>query len=158
MNGRGSLGGLVSEEYLDVTIGDVLLCPLCLKEYPDGRGMWLHQTGVEAFFRDEDHEKGVHGYIADTKSFLTVNGDCGNTSRNPSSRRDGLIIYFFCEWCSEYGGDEEGDENNLFVTLELHISQHKGVTAMGWLVKKYRSHLNAEIESVLRGTQDRGEA
>ena len=148
MDSRDQLGDLISEEYLlDVTTGDeeqglikgapetsaVLLCPLCLKEYPDGRGMWLHQTGVEAFFRYEDHEEGVHGYIADTKSFLTVNGDCGRTSRNPSARRDGLIIYFSCEWHSPN------------IILELHISQHKGVTAMGWLVKEYRSRLDTEL-------------
>jgi hypothetical protein len=148
MDSRDQLGDLISEEYLEAVVGDVLLCPLCLQEYPDGRGVWLHQTGVEAFFRHEDHEEGVHGYIADTKSFLTVNGDCGRTSRNPSSRRDGLIIYFFCEWCSGYGELEQGDENKPIVTLELHISQHKGVTAMGWLVKKYRSRLNTELEHI----------
>ena len=100
----GQPGDLISEEYLGVAVSgmvyagnDALLCPLCLQEYPDGRGVWLHQTGVEAFFRNEDAGKGVHGYIADTESFFTVNGDCGRTSRNPSSRRDGLIIYFFCE-------------------------------------------------------------
>ena len=145
------LGDLISEEYLDVTMDNVLLCPLCLQEYPDGRGMWLHQTGVEAFFRDEDAERGVHGYIADRKSFLAVSGDCGNTSRNPSSRRDGLIIYFSCEWCSGYGEPEQGDENKPIVTLELHIAQHKGVTEMGWLVKQYRSRLNTEIEHIIRG-------
>ena len=148
---RDTLGDLISEEYLDVAIGDVLLCPLCLKDYPDGRGMWLHQTGVEAFFRDEDAEKGVHGYIAHTKSFITPHGDCGNFPLNPSSRRDGLIIYFFCEWCSGYGEPEQGDENKPIVTLELHIAQHKGVTEMGWLVKKYLSRLNAEPEPLLRG-------
>ena len=147
----GQPGDLISEEYLDVAVDDVLLCPLCLKDYPDGRGVWLHQTGVEAFFRNEDSWKGAHGYIAHTESFLAVNGDCGRTSRNPSARRDGLIIYFFCEWCSEYGEPEQGDENKPFVTLELHISQHKGVTEMRWLVKKYRSRLNAELESLLRG-------
>jgi len=136
---RDTLGDLISEEYLDVTMGDVLLCPLCLKDYPDRRGMWLHQTGVEAFFRDEDAEKGVHGYIAHKRSFITPHGDCGNFSLNPSSRRDGLIIYFFCEWHPHH------------VTLELHISQHKGVTEMGWLVKQYRSRLNAELEPLLRG-------
>jgi hypothetical protein len=151
MNVRDSLGDLISEEYYEVSTGDVLLCPLCLVEYPDGRGVWLHQTGVEAFFRDEDHEEGVHGYIAGTESFISEGGDCGRTSRNPSARRDGLIIYFFCEWCSEYGGAEEGDENKPIVTLELHISQHKGITEMGWLVKRYSNRLSAELESLLRG-------
>jgi len=154
----GPLGDLISEEYLGVAVSgmvyagnDVLLCPLCLQEYPDGRGVWLHQTGVEAFFRNEDAGKGTHGYIADTESFISEGGDCGRTSRNPSARRDGLIIYFFCEWCSGYGEPEQGDENKPIVTLELHISQHKGVTMMGWLVKQYRSRLNAELEPLLRG-------
>jgi len=154
----GQPGALISEEYLDVAVsgmvyaGDgALLCPLCLQKYPDGLGVWLHQTGVEAFFRNEDSGKGTHGYIAHTESFISEGGDCGRTSRNPSARRDGLIIYFFCEWCSGYGEPEQGDEEKPFVTLELHISQHKGVTLMGWLVKKYLSRLDEEPEPLLRG-------
>ena len=139
MDSRDQLGDLISEEYLEAVVGDVLLCPLCLQEYPDGRGVWLHQTGVEAFFRDEDSEGGVHGYIAPRQSFISEGGDCGNTSRNPSARRDGLIIYFFCEW------------HPPNVTLELHISQHKGVTEMGWLVKQSSNRLDTELEHIFRG-------
>ena len=134
------LFGPVREEYLEVSIGDVLLCPVCLKNYPDGEGTWLHQEGVEVFFREEDSDKGIHGYIADTGSFLAVDGDCGRDSRNPSTRRDGLIIYFSCEWCSP------------LYTFELRIAQHKGVTMMEWLVKQYRQKTDMEdwIEEALK--------
>ena len=110
---------------LEVNLRDSLpLCPVCLEEDPDGRGTWLHQTGVEAFFRGEDSDRGVHGYIADPNLLIDQNGNCGRNSRNPSSRRDGLIVYFECEWHPKY-------------VLELHIAQHKGQTLMQWLAKKY---------------------
>ena len=144
---RNNSVGLISTEYFDVTGGNPLCCPLCLEEWPDGRGVWLHQYGVEAFFREEDREEGVHGYVSDTKSFLDVGGDCGGTSRNPSSRRSGLIVYFFCEWCSNL--HPEGTENDPIVILELCISQHKGVTLMEWLAKKYDRRLNPDPVSLL---------
>lgn len=43
--------------------------------------------------------------------------------RNPSSRRDGLVISFTCEQCSR---DDPGD------VIELTIAQHKGSTEIGW--------------------------
>jgi hypothetical protein len=43
-------------------------------------------------------------------------------SGNPSGRRDGLSIKFWCEGCK--GVDED--------ILELTISQHKGSTLLGW--------------------------
>ena len=114
-----------TQEYLEVNLMEpLLLCPICLEQFPDGRGSWLHQTAVEAFFRDEDHEKGVHGYIADTNSLFEQDGNCGDNSRNPSSRRDGLIVSVECVWHPQY-------------VLELHIAQHKGQTVMNWLAKKY---------------------
>jgi len=142
VEGPDKLVGPVSEESFEVGIGvhDLLLCPVCLKNYPDGRGVWLHQEGVEGFFREEDSDKGIHGYIADTGSFLAVDENCGRNARNPSSRRDGLIIYFSCEWCSP------------LYTFELRIAQHKGVTMMEWLVKQYRQKTDMEdwIEEALK--------
>ncbi len=38
---------------------------------------------------------------------------------NPSSRRDGLVVRFWCEGC----GDDP---------IELCIAQHKGTTEIGW--------------------------
>jgi len=129
---EGSTEGLLSVEHFDVTINGKLCCPLCEQEWSDGRGSYLHQYGVEAFFRDEDAQEGVHGYIADTDSSIDVAGNCGDTSRNPSSRRDGMIIYFQCEW---HGW--EIDDRPEDIVLELHIAQHKGDTGMYWLVKRY---------------------
>jgi hypothetical protein len=43
-------------------------------------------------------------------------------SGNPSSRRNGLSIKFWCEGCK--GVDED--------ILELTISPHKGSTLLGW--------------------------
>ena len=132
-NMEGSTEGLLSVEHFDVAIGDKLCCPLCEQAFPDGRGSYLHQYGVEACFRDEDAQEGVHGYISDTNSSIDVAGVCGDASRNPSSRRDGMIIYFFCEWHGQ-GTEADGTQD---VVLELHIAQHKGDTWMYWLVKRY---------------------
>lgn len=44
-------------------------------------------------------------------------------SGNPSARRHGLTIKFWCEGC---GGDSPGD------LIELKIAQHKGSTEIGW--------------------------
>jgi len=40
-------------------------------------------------------------------------------SGNPSSRRDGLVIRFWCELCD-------------VVDAELTVEQHKGCTYLGW--------------------------
>jgi hypothetical protein len=123
-------------EHFDVVIGDKLCCPLCEQEFSDGQhggGSFLHQTGVEAFFREDSAQKGVHGYISTTNSSIDVAGNCGDTSRNPSLDRDGMIIYFFCEWHGP-GPEADGTQD---VVLELHIAQHKGDTEMSWLVKRY---------------------
>ena len=140
---NGSTEGLLSVEHFDVTINDKLCCPLCEQEWFDGRGSFLHQYGVEAFFRDEDAQKGVHGYISDTDLSIDVAGNCGDTSRNPSFRRDGMIIYFECEWHGwEVGSSEEHRPENI--VLELHIAQHKGDTGMYWIVKKYARLFKSE--------------
>jgi hypothetical protein len=137
---------LLSVEHFDVKIDDdKLRCPLCEQEWSDGRGSYLHQYGVEAFFRGEDAEKGVHGYISDMNSSIDVGGNCGDTSRNPSSRRDGMIIYFECEWHG-WGTRFAPIDRTHDIVLELHISQHKGDTAMYWVVKKYASPFKGESD------------
>jgi hypothetical protein len=44
-------------------------------------------------------------------------------SGNPSSRRQGLAIRFFCEGC---GGADSDD------IIELTVAQHKGSTELAW--------------------------
>jgi hypothetical protein len=45
-------------------------------------------------------------------------------SGNPSPRRDGIVISFFCEQCTNWG--ETGE------VIELTLAQHKGATEIGW--------------------------
>ena len=89
--------GLLSTESMDVKVVDgILCCPVCEQE---GTGVYgnLHEYGVEVFFRGEDSDHGMHGYISGRDLFMDARGDCGLTSRNPSARRGGMIIYFYCE-------------------------------------------------------------
>lgn len=70
---------------------------------------WLHHVRVDTFERSEDADEGLH---------VTTTGDNVTVNRmllgNPSTRRQGLIIYFFCEVCP--------------ARPRLLISQHKGQT------------------------------
>ena len=124
--------GLLSTESMDVKVVDgILCCPVCEQE---GTGVYgnLHEYGVEVFFRGEDSDHGMHGYISGRDLFMDARGDCGLTSRNPSARRGGMIIYFYCEHHSY-----ELETLHPYFVLELNIAQHKGDTLMGWTVKKY---------------------
>jgi len=80
----------------------ILECPYCGFDC-------LHQVGVEVFERNEDEEKGVHSWTRGTG--VSVDTDI---SRNPSSRRQGVLIHFWCEGCDRVSS--------------LSISQHKGNT------------------------------
>ncbi len=88
----------------------VLLCPLC-------GGNYLHHQLVETFERNEDDKKGIHTTI--TNEHVDIKYD--SLHGNPSARRNGLNIKFYCEQCQE-------DLPMLF------ISQHKGQTEMAWEV------------------------
>ena len=67
----------------------------------------VHQLGVEVFERKEDAEHGLHVVVGghesglgtkQTRSWLFADSDV--VSSNPSTRRQGLRIPFFCESCS----------------------------------------------------------
>ena len=125
--------GLLSTESMDVKVVDgILCCPVCEEDNEGSYGN-LHQYGVEAFFRGEDQDHGMHGYISGRDLFMDARGDCGLTSSNPSARLQVMIIYFYCERHSYW---DRGKAQTYFV-LELNIAQHKGDTLMGWTVKKY---------------------
>jgi len=102
-----------------------LLCPKCGEDF-------LHQIKTEIFERVEDGKWGTH-IIAESYD----RADCpsppeifyphrklgkieidNNLDGNPSPRRQGLKIYFYCELCDE-----------IFI---LNIYQHKGVTMVEW--------------------------
>jgi predicted RNA-binding Zn-ribbon protein involved in translation (DUF1610 family) len=87
----------------------VLLCPRC------GSSVIGHGQ-VRIFDRRED---AVEVLLTKVNGNRTVTETMPHdTSDNPSSRRDGLIIDFHCEEC---GG-----------TAALLIAQHKGSTEIGW--------------------------
>jgi hypothetical protein len=80
----------------------VLLCSGC-------GGDCTHHEKVEVFSRTEDASEGTHVVVDDTK----VNID-DDISRNPSGRRHGILIHYWCENCE--------------TRSVLTISQHKGWT------------------------------
>lgn len=82
-------------------------CPRC-------SGPFLHQGLVEVTQREEDAPKGIH-VLVDKQ---TVRVDTDAVKGNPSARRDGIRIAFWCEDCHN--------------TSLLLIEQHKGNTYMGW--------------------------
>lgn len=82
--------------------GAELLCPSCGSNY-------LHHDLVEVFECEEDATHGVHAILAEGKAIFDT-----SLKGNPSSRRHGLLIRFWCEGCK--------------ATPVLSISQHKGNT------------------------------
>lgn len=88
--------------------GDVLLCPEC-------KQINLHHVDVVVFNRDGgEDEPTIVTVVRDDRVFR----DNTQIQRNPSSRRDGVAISFWCECCSWLG--------------ELTVSQHKGTTYLRW--------------------------
>lgn len=94
-----------------------LECPKC--------GFWnLHQSGVEVFDRNGElpHNRAEYGTHTTVEYGNGVTVD-DSMEDNPSARRDGLTIYFWCEQCS--GPDDKR-------TFELNIVQHKGEERVYW--------------------------
>jgi hypothetical protein len=89
----------------------VLKCPSC-----DGNDM--HQGLVRVFNRDEDADSVDMTIVDDDVS--TFHRIPSQGSGNPSSRRHGLTIEFYCEAC----------DGQTFI---LGISQHKGWTHLKWV-------------------------
>jgi hypothetical protein len=88
-----------------------LICPHCRERYS-----YLHHDQVTVYSRGEDDPKVtktvVRGSLAEVK---TVDN---SGSGNPSSRRDGVAIRFWCEMCHTIS--------------ELTFAQHKGNTLVEW--------------------------
>lgn len=96
--------------------GTELVCPRC-------RNAHLHHEGLKSFDRDEDAETIRLTEVA--AGDVTTTTPSAKNSGNPSQRRDGLVISFRCEICSEEPDD----------ILELTIAQHKGTTLLRWRYK-----------------------
>lgn len=82
--------------------GAELQCPSCDDNY-------LHHDLVEVFECKEDATHGVHVAVANNKATIDT-----SLEGNPSARRHGLKINFWCEGCG--------------AKPVLSISQHKGIT------------------------------
>ncbi len=93
----------------------ILLCPGCGKTN-------LHHAKIEVWNQHEDDTTGQHITISQgsTREDKDVSG-------NPSPRRHGLSISFFCEHCSCDGKGNRNDK--VFVLDEI---QHKGSTYLAW--------------------------
>jgi hypothetical protein len=85
---------------------DALVCPSCGEEN-------LHHEKIEVFERVEDAAEGCHVVVEGR----TLHSDPDITG-NPSRRRNGLKIRFWCEHCP--------------ATPTLELLQHKGSTYMWW--------------------------
>ncbi len=88
-------------EYQD-GFGGELICPSCKSSY-------LHHDKVEVFECGEDASYGIHVTVENTKVTLDT-----SLEGNPSARRHGLKIYFWCEGCA--------------AKPILTLQQHKGNT------------------------------
>ena len=106
-----------------ITDGGMLRCPGCGNTN-------LHQYEVAVFYRLEDADEVlrttvVHGASPDwhgnhqlPQRRLMVDEMPNDGSGNPSSRRHGLVIRFWCEHCSS--------------RPELVVAQHKGAEFCEW--------------------------
>jgi hypothetical protein len=101
-------------------IGQTLTCPCCNNDY-------LHHDAVTVFSRREDAEFVRKTTVVDNS--VATDKEFNDHSGNPSSRRDGLSINFWCETCGQL--DANGVPTRKLV---LHIAQHKGNTIMRWEV------------------------
>ncbi len=88
----------------DNTEDGQLVCPSC------GFNC-LHHDKVEVFECTEDATHGVHVTVSDGKAVMDT-----SLEGNPSARRHGLSVHFWCEGCD--------------AKPVLSISQHKGCTYM----------------------------
>lgn len=90
---------------------DALECPACGCES-------IHQDNCATYWRDEEDSKiGTSTFSRAGKASF-----CHDMNGNPSSRRDGISISFWCECCD--------------VISRLDIIQHKGSTYIVWDDKK----------------------
>ena len=85
-----------------------LACPSCSQSN-------LHHSRLDWFERDEDALEGFHAIIQETSVKVVT-----DLSDNPSNRRGGLVVTFWCEHCDS--------------KPRLRLAQHKGSTfiSMDW--------------------------
>lgn len=91
-----------------------------LSECPYCEGNNLHQTDVTVYQRAEDASNVRVTHIMDTGT-LTSATVANHDSNNPSERRSGMQVHFWCETCEH--------------KPIMAIFQHKGTTFIGWEMK-----------------------
>lgn len=100
---------------------ELLVCPFCNQEYG------LHQCRTEVFDREEDQ---------DCEGISIKDGEVSKVqSENPSSRRQGVLIHFWCENCDvgkPEGVIDQSSRREWELPLALAIYQHKGSTFIEW--------------------------
>jgi predicted GIY-YIG superfamily endonuclease len=103
-----------AENELDLYSGmantNVMKCPAC-------GYFFTHQEYYEIFQRNEDSD-GIRTIVQLNQTTVDT-----NMKGNPSSRRDGMRMFFTCEACHFHG--DKSEDPPMF---ELLIYQHKGVT------------------------------
>jgi hypothetical protein len=119
---------LISEEIVMIE-RDTLTCPHCA-------GGYLHQRQVNVYERREDARLTVRTQV--TRSGANVMTVPSAGSGNPSDRRQGVSIVFWCENCHRQP--------------ELTFEQHKGNTLVEWGVM-----LSRKPTILSRWTHDRHE-
>ena len=90
--------------------------------------IYLHQSTVTVYERAEDAPTTIETEVDRRGARVTAVPSAVST--NPSLRRQGLAVAFWCEGC-------DGD-------FELTIDQHKGQTYIQWRRRKERCYDNYE--------------
>lgn len=88
----------------------LLRCPCCGSEY-------LHHAKVTVFDRGEDADAVARTEVLGAQVTIRPLDQCQD---NPSSRRGGVTIDFWCEGCGSS-------------PITLTLGQHKGMTEIGWV-------------------------
>jgi hypothetical protein len=115
-------------EIVNINENQLLLCPNCGGEY-------IHHMEITSYDRKEDDvhtlktqiigfdhpDNGPMDPIKEDFSSV-VSNIVESSGENPSSRRSGLVVSFYCELCP--------------ALTELTIAQHKGLTQVQWRKKK----------------------
>jgi hypothetical protein len=106
-------------EAIALSADDALCCPCCEEEGG------LHQDCIEIFNRSGEDAPSTRIVVpnraaaGDPAGGIEISGDA---EQNPSSRRQGARIRFWCEFCDLASSG-----------WVLAISQHKGATLIHWV-------------------------
>jgi hypothetical protein len=94
-------------------------CPRC-------RNLFMHHAGVDIFYRDEDDD--VCFVVSQNRNSVLT--QTRSAPENPSLRRHGIKISFFCEECHSSG--QHLPFPNGREAFKLNIYQHKGSSNIWW--------------------------